>query len=110
MPVKQILSLILGNIATNRIRSLTLVERLRGRAGQAQRLRRLRRTAHLCEHCQAEGRVEVAVEVDHIKPLFKGGTDTDDNTQNLCKRHHDEKTIKDFGHKRVTIGEDGWPT
>lgn len=81
--------------------------RLRGRAAVAQRLRRLRRTHGLCEHCEAEGRVEVAVEVDHIRPLSEGGSDEDANTQNLCKMHHDKKT----GYRiKPMIGADGWPT
>lgn len=85
-------------------------ERLRGRAGKAQRLRRLRQTNGLCELCLLLGRTEVATEVDHILPLSKGGEDTDDNTQNLCRSCHEAKTAKDFGHRaRVRIGTDGWP-
>lgn len=85
--------------------------RLRGRAGQAQRIRRLRRTHGLCEHCLAEGRTEVATVVNHIIPLAHGGSDDDDNTENLCKRHDDEVTARQFGFKaKQTIGTDGWPT
>jgi 5-methylcytosine-specific restriction protein A len=87
------------------------VERLRGRAGQAQRLSRLRRTSGLCEDCATEGRVEVATVVDHIIPLALGGSDDDANTRNLCKRHHEQRTAEQFGHrKKVTIGADGWPS
>jgi 5-methylcytosine-specific restriction protein A len=87
------------------------VERLRGRAGKAQRLRRLERTKGLCEDCQAEGRYIRAVEVDHVIPLSKGGLDVDSNTRNLCRPHHDQKTRKDFGFKRrrQEIGLNGWP-
>lgn len=66
--------------------------RLRGRAGQAQRDRRLERTGRLCEDCMAAGRVSVATAVDHIIPLAHGGPDTDDNTRNLCDQCHRKRT------------------
>lgn len=73
-------------------------KRLRGRAGAAQRIRRLRRTSYLCEMCQAVGRVILADVVDHIVPLAHGGKDTDDNTRNLCNAHHAQVTAEQFGH------------
>lgn len=87
-----------------------MVERLRGRAGMAQRERRLRRTHGLCEDCTAEGRTEVAHIVDHIIPLAKGGSDDDDNTRNLCHLHNGLRTAEQFGFKaKARIGADGWP-
>lgn len=86
------------------------VERLRGRAGQAQRKRRLARTKGLCERCKAKGIVRIATVVDHTIPLALGGTDDDENTRNLCDPCHEEVTAEQFGHKQVQpIGEDGWP-
>jgi 5-methylcytosine-specific restriction protein A len=97
-------------VAAGSIGGTAIVERLRGRAGQEQRLRRLKRTHGLCEDCQDEGRTEVAVEVDHVVPLAKGGSDEDGNTRNLCRLHHEAKTAKDFGFKhRLPVGIDGWP-
>lgn len=88
-----------------------MAERLRGRAGQAQRLRRLHRTNGLCEDCLTEGRAVAATIVDHIIPLIHDGSDDDSNTRNLCKRHNDKRTAEQFGHKaKVEIGTDGWPT
>jgi 5-methylcytosine-specific restriction enzyme A len=87
-----------------------MAERLRGRRGVEQRLRRLRRTHGLCEECLEEGRVEVAVVVNHKVPLIQGGSDDDENTENLCKRHDDIATAKQFGFKRKQpCGADGWP-
>jgi 5-methylcytosine-specific restriction protein A len=87
-----------------------MVERLRGRAGQAQRLRRLGLTHGLCEDCIVKGRTEIATVVDHIKPLALGGSDEDDNTRNLCKPHHDMRTAEQFGHRRKqSFDDDGWP-
>ena len=70
--------------------------RLRGRAGQEQRQRRLRRSNGLCEECLKEGRYVEAVIVNHKIPLAKGGPDTDENTENLCKRHDDEAFAREF--------------
>ncbi len=80
--------------------------RLRGRAGQKQRDRRLRRTNYLCEDCQAEGIVRLAGEVHHIVGLNEGGADTDENTANLCTEHHLRRENKKV---RRRIAVDGWP-
>lgn len=47
--------------------------------------------------CLEEGRVEVAVVVNHKIPLARGGEDVDENTENLCKQHDDEVTARQFG-------------
>ena len=88
-----------------------MVERLRGRAGQAQRLRRLKRTDGLCEHCLKAGRPELATEVNHIKPLAHGGSDEDSNTENLCTPCHEKVTAEQFGHRPPVqaVDADGWP-
>lgn len=84
--------------------------RLRGRAGVAQRKRRLARTDGLCERCLARDEVRIATVVNHKTPLAHGGSDEDDNTENLCTECDIEVTAAQFGHRRrVRIGEDGWP-
>jgi len=52
-----------------------------------------------------------AVQIDHITPLSKGGTDARDNLQGICERCHEEKTAKDLGIKPPPnkIGLDGYP-
>lgn len=87
-------------------------KRLRGRAGQKARARRLARTHGLCERCLEADRSVPATEVDHILPLAKGGEDVDSNTRNLCKPHHDEATAEQFGRNVVERGVDrsGRPT
>lgn len=85
-------------------------KRIRGRKGVELRQRRLRNEP-LCRMCKEAGIVRAATVPDHIVPLAKGGTDTDNNIRCLCAEHHDQVTREEFGHrKRVTIGEDGWPT
>ncbi len=76
-----------------------MAERLRGRAGMAQRQRRLDRTNGLCEMCLAEGRTKAATIVDHKLALALGGSDDDENTQNLCDDHNAIKTAaEDASH------------
>ncbi|WP_246346729.1 HNH endonuclease [Sphingomonas endophytica] len=82
-----------------RHRSGRLTQRLRGRAGQRQRQRRLRRTNGLCELCLADGRTTEATIVDHIVPLAHGGSDEDDNTRNVCAEHSRKVTAEQFGHQ-----------
>jgi 5-methylcytosine-specific restriction protein A len=90
------------------------VERLRGRAGQAQRQRRLDRTDGLCEHCLAADRITLAVVVNHIIPLIQGGSDDDENTENLCRPCDLTATAKQFNFVKPRqawgIGRDGRPT
>jgi 5-methylcytosine-specific restriction enzyme A len=88
------------------------VERLRGRAGQRQRKRRLARTNGLCERCLDRGFSRTADVVDHIKPLAKGGSDQDSNTRNLCDDCHDAVTAEQFGFASAEKGVDvnGRPT
>lgn len=87
-----------------------MAERLRGRAAVAQRARRL--AMHpLCARCLSRGWFTAATQVDHIVPLFKGGEDVDENTQNLCDDCHKLKTAQDQGHRaRHEVGVDGRPT
>lgn len=95
-----------------KLTNLQHTPRLRGRAGQKQRDRRLKRTNYLCEDCQAEGRVTLATVVDHIIPLSKGGPDTDENTRNLCDDHNLKRTAEQFSHHqapRQRIGVSGRP-
>lgn len=91
-----------------------MIERIRGRAGQEARARRLRRTHGLCEHCEKAGRTELATAVDHIIPLAQGGEDVDDNTRNLCDACHAAATAEQFGHEhQVRLGacdDSGMPT
>lgn len=69
--------------------------RTRGRAWMEIRARVLR--AHpLCVHCQQQGRVIAATEVDHITPLSMGGTDEESNLQALCHDCHAIKTTREF--------------
>ena len=82
------------------------VARLRGRAGQKQRARRLRRSSGLCERCQARGITRAAERVNHKTPLIHGGLDEDWNTENLCRPCDIEVTAEQFGFD-VPVGGRG---
>lgn len=83
------------------------VTRIRGHA----LIRRNKRQLHkfpLCARHLLKGKVEPAVEVDHVVPLFKGGTEHESNLQSLCGPCHRDKTNEDLG-VRPRVGDDGWP-
>lgn len=72
------------------------VKRDRSTAFQRRRVLLLRANP-LCAHCARSGRVTVATELDHIKPLHQGGTDDDENLQGLCTECHRIKTARERG-------------
>ncbi|WP_454674853.1 HNH endonuclease [Achromobacter pestifer] len=47
----------------------------------------------LCVECLRQGRVRLATQRDHKKPLFEGGTEEPDNVQGLCDDCHEEKSL-----------------
>lgn len=72
----------------------------RGYGFKWQQARRVFLLEHpLCRACERDGRIEAATVVDHIVPhrmdlsLFWDRK----NWQPLCKRHHDEKTVREDG-------------
>jgi 5-methylcytosine-specific restriction protein A len=71
------------------------VERIRGRTLQVIRTEHFRRNP-CCTACLAEGVYTLATELDHIIPLFKGGSDSEANRQGLCATCHAAKTRGDL--------------
>lgn len=67
------------------------------RGGRLQRIRRdhFQRNP-LCKRCEARGLVALAVEIDHVIPLHKGGADDESNRQGLCADCHRAKTREDL--------------
>jgi len=57
----------------------------------------------LCVVCERP-----AQEIDHIVPLYKGGTNDRENLQPLCIECHKDKTRQDAG-KGAGVGLDGIP-
>ena len=67
----------------------------------------------LCAECERQGRVRLAVELDHIVPLHQNGPDWDvdpSNAQGLCVPCHREKTVRERGGvPKLGADADGWP-
>jgi 5-methylcytosine-specific restriction protein A len=76
-----------------------VVERKRGRAGVADRTSIKRRDEGLCQECVRIGRPGPGWLVDHIVPLWEGGTDEAENKQTLCEEHHDAKTKREAARR-----------
>lgn len=55
----------------------------------------INRAMGLCESCDKEGRITPGVEVDHIVPVSRGGTDEISNLQLLCVPCHRKKTANE---------------
>jgi 5-methylcytosine-specific restriction protein A len=86
------------------------MNRTRGRKWME--IRRQLLSAHpCCVMCQRNGKIRLAVEVDHKIPLHQGGTDDMENLQGLCKEHHYKKSCEEQGKTyRSRVGKDGVPT
>jgi 5-methylcytosine-specific restriction protein A len=86
-----------------------VIARIRGRRGVELR-RRLKARQPLCPLCFAQGVIRLAEEIDHRTPLHKGGDNSADNLQPLCRQHHAEKTRRDLGQRRPQrVDATGWP-
>lgn len=70
------------------------VVRVRGWKGVQDRNRIRARDGGQCQQCKREGRehISLGTDVDHIVPLWKGGTDDDRNKELLCDEHHKAKS------------------
>ncbi len=73
---------------------VTATKRVTGRRLQAMRAELFTRCP-LCVECERKGRVTLATQRDHIKPLAEGGTDTEDNVQALCAECHESKSLQE---------------
>jgi 5-methylcytosine-specific restriction protein A len=69
----------------------TTTKRTTGRKLQRMRAELFAR-APLCAMCEAAGRVTLATQRDHIKPLAEGGADDQSNEQGLCHLCHEAKS------------------
>lgn len=78
-----------------------------GRGGRPWRRLRsniLHRDGHLCQPCWRRGDLTLAKEVDHIVPVFEGGTDAEFNLQSICKDCHGVKTQAEATRARMRSG------
>jgi 5-methylcytosine-specific restriction protein A len=73
--------------------------RKRGWAGVQDRERIRERDFGLCQACQRNGKTSVGAAVDHIIPLWKGGSDGDSNKELLCDPCHDTKSAREAAER-----------
>jgi 5-methylcytosine-specific restriction enzyme A len=71
------------------------IERKRGRAGVKDRDYIRARDGGVCQECKRQGRVTPGRVVDHIEPLWAGGSDEASNKELLCDHCHDAKTARE---------------
>ena len=69
----------------------------------------IRQQQPLCAHCELEGKLNAWDELDHIVPLYKGGTDDRSNLQGLCRTHHKAKTATDMRPNGIGCDAQGNP-
>lgn len=74
------------------VKSPKATKRITGRRLQAMRAELFARQP-LCVRCESNGRVTLATQRDHIKPLAEGGADDASNEQGLCEACHEEKSL-----------------
>jgi 5-methylcytosine-specific restriction protein A len=103
MPRLQSLKPRVGTLTNTKVSTLKgrpeTVERKRGTTGINDRKRIKERDGWLCQNCQRNGRTSVGHEVDHIIPLWKGGTDDDDNKELLCRECHKTKSAREAAER-----------
>lgn len=75
------------------------VERKRGSAGVRDRNQIKQRDCGLCQECKRNGRVSLGGPVDHIIPLWAGGSDEGRNKELLCHPCHDAKTAREAAQR-----------
>lgn len=73
-----------------------------GRTWRVIRDRILTRDCGLCQECKRNDRLRPACEVDHILPVWKGGTDDDGNLESLCHGCHATKTAVEQRERNST--------
>lgn len=76
-------------------------ERVRGSKGVKDRERIRERDEGQCQQCKREGsaHIRIGAEVDHIVPLWKGGSDDDSNKELLCDEHHLAKSRREAAER-----------
>jgi 5-methylcytosine-specific restriction protein A len=73
-----------------------------GSAWRTIRRRILTRDCSMCLPCRAGERFTLAEEVDHITPVFEGGTDDDGNLQSICRPCHKVKNAGEAARRAAT--------
>ena len=73
-----------------------------GSKWRAIRRRILARDCGMCVVCRQAERFSLAEDVDHIVPVWRGGTDAESNLQSLCKPCHKAKSAREARERAST--------
>lgn len=95
----------IGTAKLSRIPSLTTEAnpRKRGSAGVKDRNRIRERDCGVCQECKRQGKTTRGAHVDHIRPLWNGGSDDDCNKELLCIPCHEAKSSRE-AKERAALG------
>lgn len=93
--LKSPLQMARGRLDTLQPLRTNTVERKRGSAGMRDRERIRERDCGLCQECRRQGRVSLGGPVDHIVPLWRGGSDEEFNKELLCDSCHLAKSASE---------------
>jgi 5-methylcytosine-specific restriction protein A len=55
----------------------------------------MQRDCGMCQQCKREARARVGTQVDHVVPVFEGGSDDDANLEVICDEHHQAKNERE---------------
>lgn len=103
MPKLQTLKPRIGVAKLSRVQTMTTdntgAGRERGSRGVRSRERIRERDCDMCQECKRQGRTtgvpKGAGAVDHIRPLWEGGSNDPSNLQLLCDPCHDAKSAEE---------------
>ena len=85
--------------APRQVQHRAAATRMRGRRWMAIRAQVMTRDCGLCQACKHAGRLNLAVQVDHIRPHHLGGSDELSNLQALCLDCHAAKSLYEAGSR-----------
>ena len=95
----------------DRYRSNPMTERIRNGWQWEKIRRRILRRDTLCIDCLVLGYTIASSEVDHRVPLFKGGSNDDDNLAGVCHDCHTRKSAEERGYRSASRPDiNGMPT
>lgn len=77
---------------TSTVKAGGMTQRIRGNSLYAVMRKFERGNPRICATCIRAGQVSYGEELEHIVPLWQGGSESDANREWICKAHHLIKT------------------
>ena len=79
-------------INTSLVKAAGVTERIRGNSLVAIKRKFEQANPRICATCIRQGLVGYGDELEHIVPLWQGGSESDSNREWICTNHHQIKT------------------